>query len=147
MDNYPKVYIYKRIVQSKLFIDAHFSEDIDLSNIADEAFFSKYHFIRLFRSIYGKTPHQYLTKVRIQHAIKFLQKGHSVMATCYAVGFASVSSFTGLFKKITMLTPLKYQQQFEIRQEEIKRMPLHFIPNCFAEQKGWLEKSNFQEVF
>ena len=63
---YPKVYLYRRIVYAKLFIDTHFAENIDLDNIADEAFFSKFHFIRVFKDIYKKTPHQYLSFVRIE---------------------------------------------------------------------------------
>ena len=145
-ENYPKIYLYKRIVQAKLFIDANFSEDIDLNNIADEACFSKFHFIRLFKTIYGKTPHQYLIKVRIENAKLFLQEGISVSETCFSVGFDSVSSFAGLFKQYTKLSPSVYQQQFNIRRQQIKKAPLQFIPNCFAEQKGWTQKSNFQEV-
>ncbi len=53
-ENYPKIYLYKRVVQAKLFIDNRFGDDIDLNNIADEAYLSKFHFIRLFKIIYGK---------------------------------------------------------------------------------------------
>jgi AraC-like DNA-binding protein len=144
--NYPKIYLYKRIVQAKLFIDAHYEENIELSNIADEACFSKFHFIRLFKAIYGKTPHQYLTKVRIDHAMKLLEENHSIKETCFSVGFDSISSFTGLFKKYVQLTPTAYQQQYLQRQDQMQKLPLQFIPNCFAVQKGWAEKSNFEEV-
>lgn len=136
-ENYPKLYLYKRIVHAKLFIDTHFSEEIDLDNIADEACFSKFHFIRLFKTIYGKTPHQYLTRVRIENSKEFLQNETSVTETCLNVGFDSISSFTALFKKYTKLCPSEYQQQFESRKEQIANTPLQFIPNCFAEQKGW----------
>ena len=94
-ENFPKIYLYKRIVQAKLFIDARFSDHIDLHNIADEACFSKFHFIRLFKTVYGRTPHQYLKQVRIDHAKMFLQNGLSVTEACFSVGFDSVSSFTG----------------------------------------------------
>jgi AraC-like DNA-binding protein len=144
--DYPKIYLYKRVVQAKLFIDAYFGENIDLENIADEAYFSKFHFIRLFKTIYGKTPHQYLTRVRIENAKELLQKGVSVTDTCFAVGFDSISSFAGLFRRYVNTSPSVYQQQFEERKEQIKKVPLHFIPNCFAEQQGWIQKSNFQEV-
>lgn len=143
---FPKIYLYKRIVQAKLFIDANFSEDIDLNNISDEACFSKFHFIRLFKTIYGKTPHRYLRSVRIEKAKLFLQKGLSVSETCFAVGFDSVSSFTGLFRQYTSLSPSVYQQQQKQRQEKIKAAPLQFVPACFAHEKGWLQKSNFEEV-
>jgi len=143
MAEYPKIYLYQRVVQAKLFIDSHFSENIDLHNIADEAYFSKFHFIRLFKTIYGKTPHQYLTRVRIDNAKELLQKDVSVTDTCFAVGFESVSSFAGLFKRYTNISPSDYQQQFRKRKAQIEKTPLQFIPNCFAEQKGWKKKSNF----
>ena len=143
---YPKFYLYNRIVKAKLFIDNNYSDPIDLDNISDEAYFSKFHFIRLFKNIYGKTPHQYLMQVRMEKAKEFLGKGFSVTDTIYKVGLDSVTTFTGLFKRMSGLTPSAYQRQFFIRQEKIKMNPLDFIPNCFAEQKGWLINSNFQEV-
>ena len=145
-ERFPKIYLYRRIVQAKLFIDDHFIDNINLDEIADEAYFSKFHFVRQFKKIYGKTPHQYLTTVRIEKAKELLHTNASVREVCFSVGFNSVSSFTGLFKRYTTLTPSVYQQQELKRQQEIKRTPLKFIPNCFAEQKGWTEKSNFQEV-
>ncbi len=75
MEDYPKIYLYRRIVQAKLYIDKHFDEEIDLDNIADEAYFSKFHFIKLFKSIYQKTPHQYLMIVRLEKAKTLLKEG------------------------------------------------------------------------
>lgn len=146
LKTYPKYYLYQRIVQAKLFMDTHFSESLDLGNIADEACFSKFHLIRLFKTIYGKTPHQYLIQVRIDNSKLFLRSGCTVAETCFEVGFDSVTSFTGLFKKNEGVSPSVYQRQYKARQKRIQESPLHFIPNCFAEQKGWTKKSNFQEV-
>jgi AraC-like DNA-binding protein len=146
MEFYPKIYLYRRIVKAKLFIDDNYAEAIDLDHIADEAFFSKFHFIRLFKKTYGKTPHQYLTYVRIEKAKLLLKEEVSVSEVCYTVGFDSVSSFTGLFKRMVGQTPSAYQQQSISKQLEIKTAPLKHIPNCFAEMSGWTKKSNFQEV-
>ena len=143
---YPKIYLYRRIVQAKLFIDSHYHENINLSDSADEALFSKFHFIRLFKKIYGRTPHQYLTYVRIENAKLLLQTRMSVTDACYEVGFESVSSFTGLFRRIVGQTPSSYQAQQHHLLAEIASMPLKFIPNCFAEKKGWSKNSNIQEV-
>ena len=132
-----KVYIYKRVVQSKLFIDAHYSEAIDLDNIAGEAYFSKFHFIRLFKSIYGKTPHQYLISVRVEQSKLLLQKGLTVTQSCTEVGFESLTSFTALFKKYVRLSPSEYQRIYLAREEQIRTAPLEFIPACFASQYGW----------
>jgi AraC-like DNA-binding protein len=140
LEQYQKIYLYKRIVQAKLFIDNHYAEKIDLDNIADEAHFSKFHFIRLFKSIYGKTPHHYLTQVRIDHARQLLAKNISVAEVCCSVGFDSMTSFTGLFKKSVGLTPSSFQQQQQKRKTEMATAPLHFVPNCFTETHGWAKK-------
>ncbi|SHN17774.1 helix-turn-helix domain-containing protein [Mucilaginibacter sp. OK098] len=135
---YPKIYLYRRIVYAKLFIDDHFADRIDLDNIADEAFFSKFHFIRVFHSVYNKTPHQYLSFVRIEKAKQLLATDMIAANVCYAVGFESVTSFTGLFKRMVGQTPAVYQAIQHQRQAEIANAPLKFIPNCFAEKKGWV---------
>ena len=145
-EKYPKIYLYKRIVQAKLFIDLNYNKNIDLDNIADEAYFSKFHFIRLFKKIYNYTPHQYLTRVRIEKAQALLKTGKAVNEVCFEVGFDSVSSFTGLFKRIVKESPSQFQKDHFKRQEQIKLTPLQFIPNCFAQNKGWVKNSNFQEV-
>jgi len=145
-EQFPKTYLYRRIVQAKLFIDTRFADKINLDEISNTAFFSKFHFIRLFKNTYGKTPHQYLTSVRIEKAKLLLQSKISIADVCFSVGFDSISSFTGLFKRITTNTPAEYHRQQIIRNKDISKSPLKYIPNCFAEQKGWIKNSNFQEV-
>ena len=136
----PRVYHYRRIVQAKLFIDSNYQASINLNRIADEASFSKFHFIRLFKSIYGKTPHQYLIWVRLEKARSLLQQGLAVSEVCSEVGFESVNSFVLLFKRNFATTPSRYQQAWVERQSAWKVTPLKFIPSCFAYQKGWLKK-------
>ena len=139
-EQYPKVYLYKRIVQAKLFIDTNYACNIDLTNIADEAYFSKFHFIRLFKNIYGKTPHQYLTAVRIEKALLLLQTNKAVSEVCFSVGFESVSSFGSLFKRIVGVTPSAFMEEQQQMKIQIVKTPLKFIPGCFIYQNGWGEK-------
>jgi AraC-like DNA-binding protein len=132
MENLPKLDLYRRIVQAKLFIDSNYAEQIDAGQIADEACYSKFHFIRTFKSIYGRTPHQYLTHVRIEHAKELLEQDVSVTEACFAVGFDSLGSFTSLFKRRAGVTPSEYQRQQLERKSEISKEPLKFIPGCFV---------------
>ena len=143
---YPNIYLYRRLVNAKLYIDKNFSTAIDLNNIADEACFSKFHFIRLFKKIYGHTPHQYLIAIRISNAKKQLIEGLTVAEACYTVGFESVSSFTGLFKKLTGTTPAAYQAAEHKKKAMTLAHPLHFIPGCFARTPRQPKKSNYQET-
>jgi AraC-like DNA-binding protein len=137
MEQYEKIYLYQRIVRAKLFIDKYYAESIDLDNIADQAHFSKFHFIRLFKSIYGRTPRIYLTEIRMENAKILLAAGHSVLETSARVGFDSPTSFAGAFKKIAGHAPSTFQRQQQIRGKEIKANPLRFVPGCFAESRGW----------
>jgi AraC-like DNA-binding protein len=145
-DLYPRQYLYRRVVRAKLYIDENFAKRIDLPAVSDEACFSKFHFTRLFREIYGQTPHQYLTHVRVERAKLILSAGETVAKACFDVGFDSISSFTGLFKRRVGVTPAVYQTDQLRRQHEIAERPLVHIPGCFAEKKGWRENSNFGEV-
>lgn len=135
----PKMYMYKRIVEAKLYIDSHYSEKIDLNKISNQANFSKYHFLRLFKSAFGKSPHQYLIEVRLSSAKKILKEDYSVKDVCYKVGFESVPSFITLFKKREKITPNEYLKKNRHIEEEKTAAPLSFIPNCFVENFGWDE--------
>lgn len=108
---YPKDYLIKQVIKAKHFIDDHFAENIDLNNMAVEAHFSKFHFIRLFKSFYGESPYQYLISVRIENAKQLLQQNNCVTDVCFSVGFDSIPSFTLLFKKITGYTPAAFKQK------------------------------------
>ena len=109
---YPSDRLYMQARQAKLFIDKYYWKAIDADDIAGKAFLSKFHFIRVFTNIYGATPHQYLISLRIEQAKKLLGSGKSVQETCTLVGFKSITSFTGLFRKLTGTTPAAFRQKF-----------------------------------
>jgi AraC-like DNA-binding protein len=102
---YPKEHLCQQAIKAKSFIDTHYAANIHLNVISEQAYLSKFHFIRLFKTMYGQTPHQYLVSVRIEKAKQFLKTGMSITDTCFSVGFSSTTSFTALFKKTTGSTP------------------------------------------
>lgn len=108
-----KTELYKRICRAKEFIDSCYANQITNETISKEACLSQYHFLRLFKSIFKLTPHQYLTKKRIEKARYFLSHTEmSVTEICFETGFDSVSSFSWLFKKKFGLSPQMFRSQF-----------------------------------
>ena len=76
----------------------------------------------------------------------FCAGGVPVADVCYEVGFDSVTSFAGLFKRLVKLAPATYQKKELKRLADTVEKPLAYIPNCFAESKGWTNNSNIQEA-
>ena len=125
--------IYQRVVAAKLFIDDNFSEPIDLEEISKKAFLSRFHFHRLFTRIYRKTPHQYLTRKRIEKAKDLLGENKPVTDVCNEVGFESIGSFSILFKKEIGFAPQYYRNMAWLKKQQAKEQPKKFIPHCFIE--------------
>jgi AraC-like DNA-binding protein len=135
--------VYKKIVTAKLYIDGCFNGSIDLDRVAREACLSRFHFHRLFTRIYRVTPHQYLTRKRIEYARKALAgKDGSVTEICNDVGFESIGSFSSLFKKAVGHAPTSYRNQEWQKSRRAEEQPRSFIPHCFIET---YMKSNIQE--
>ncbi|MEP7293168.1 MAG: AraC family transcriptional regulator [Chloroflexota bacterium] len=100
-----------RMVIARSFIERHYDAPITLENISSEAGFSPYHFIRLFRAAYRKTPHQYLVQQRIEKAKELLRSSDMpINEICYTVGFESLGSFSTLFRRIAGLSPSAYRK-------------------------------------
>jgi len=95
--------------RAREFIDANYSQDITLQQIADTVHISRYHLLRMFQSHFGISPHAYLTHLRIKQAKHLLRSGQSIIDTAHQVGFSDQSHFTKRFKQVTGITPGQYQ--------------------------------------
>jgi AraC-like DNA-binding protein len=139
---WPRAYVYRRVIQAKLYIDEHYAEPIDVACISAEAEASKFHFIRIFKQVTGSTPHRYLADVRIAQAKARLAAGAQVTEVCFAVGFASLGSFSATFKRIVGASPSAYRAQQRRREVAIQEQPLAFVPECFARMRGWMQPAD-----
>ncbi|MEM7381315.1 MAG: AraC family transcriptional regulator [Bacteroidota bacterium] len=100
-----KMELYRRIHLAKDYIDSCISEALDLQQLSGIANLSKYHFLRIFKAVFGLPPHQYIIRKRLEKASQLLKQGASVSDTCLDVGFSSTSSFCRLFKAHFGTTP------------------------------------------
>ena len=118
----------QQLVRARSFIDAHYDLPLDLEQIARQAGFSRYHFLRLFRNTFDQTPHQYLVQRRIECAKSLLDASDlSVTEVCFAVGFQSLGSFSALFRRCAGYPPTQYRA----RVFRGFSLPRRFVPTCF----------------
>ncbi len=87
-------------------------EEISLDVLARLAGLSPNYFIAAFRRSIGRTPHYYLTELRIARACEFLQDPHrSIADISLAVGFSSQSHMTSVFRRFKKTTPAAYRAE------------------------------------
>ena len=128
--------IYQRIATAKVYIDENYHESIDLEEISQQAFLSRFHFHRLFTKIYRRTPHQYLTQKRLDKAKDLLAENKPVTEVCNEVGFESIGSFSVLFKKEIGFAPQYYRNMAWLKKQKTKEQPKAFIPHWFIQNYG-----------
>jgi AraC-like DNA-binding protein len=68
---------------------------------AEEEFsVTKFHLIRAFKAEYRKTPHQFLTELRVQHAAELLrERKEKILEIAFQSGFEDLSAFNKCFKR------------------------------------------------
>lgn len=125
--------IYQRIAAAKIYIDQNYQEQIDLDTISQQAFLSRFHFHRLFTQVYHHTPHQYLTRKRMDKAKDLLAENKPVTDVCNELGFESIGSFSTLFKKQIGYAPTYFRNMAWLKKQEALKQPKQFIPHCFIE--------------
>lgn len=123
----------RRIARARELIDRAYAEPLDLDRIAREACLSPYHFHRLFRREIGETPHQYLTRRRIERARELLITTElSVTEVCLEVGFQSLGSFSSKFSRHAGHAPSRYRRRvLQSLGVPAPRPRLAPIPACF----------------
>ena len=101
-------YALKRVLEK---IEHSFQSEVRLASLAEEAGYSRGHFLKMFRTSMGMTPHRYLLKRRIDHALSLLKRRElriiDVAAEC---GFSSQAHLTHAFREQVGVTPADYRR-------------------------------------
>ena len=86
-------------------------EPLSLGGLAASLFVSESYLSRLFRKHLRMTFTEYLTSVRLEHAVQELRGGTSVTDTAYRSGFPSTNAFIEAFKRAYGTTPGRCRRQ------------------------------------
>jgi AraC-like DNA-binding protein len=118
--------LYCRVLRGRDFLLAHPADRLRLDDVARAACLSSYHFHRAFRRAFGCTPHEYLTRYRLDRACSLLTgTGRSVTDVCLDVGFESLGSFSSLFRRRFGVSPRSFRDaRGEIRKNREELPPV-----------------------
>jgi AraC-like DNA-binding protein len=93
-------------------IEAACREPLPLSALAGSVGLSPFHFLRVFRSVTGTTPHQYLIGARLRLAVRMLLDTQlPVTQIAYDVGFQDLSNFVNTFRRVIGCSPGAYRRR------------------------------------
>ena len=95
----------KRVLELMAYLDSHLEEDLNIDDLAERFYVSKYHMMRQFRKETGYSVYDYLSQRRLLHARALIEGGMRATEACYRSGFGSYSSFTRSYAKHFGSTP------------------------------------------
>jgi AraC family transcriptional regulator len=101
----------RRAVRATEWLDGHLHEPVDLLSAAHAAGLSTFHFLRVFSSVVGVTPHQYLLRARLRRAARLLAASdRPVTDVAYDVGFGDLSNFVRTFHRAAGMSPRRFRR-------------------------------------
>ncbi|MEQ6125328.1 AraC family transcriptional regulator [Pseudotenacibaculum sp. MALMAid0570] len=102
--------LFKRASLAKVFIEENIHNDFNLDLLSKASFLSKYHLIRVFKTVFKTTPYNYYLSLKIQKSKHYLKNTNLTVTDIACLsGFSDAISFSKRFKLITGLTPMKFK--------------------------------------
>jgi AraC-like DNA-binding protein len=119
-------------------------EPLSITAIARASGLTPFHFIRLFKAIFGETPHQYRSRAQVEKAKHLLVLTNlSITDVCMAVGYSSLGSFSALFSRRVGMSPSEFQRRYRPGSAPERQLTASLIPGCLSLMTGISEKEQF----
>jgi AraC-like DNA-binding protein len=87
------------VERATAFITKNFTNSFSLDELARQSFLSKFHLLRVFKSVTGLTPYAYQMQLRLNEARRLIFQDKSLTEIAYELGFTDQAHFTNTFKK------------------------------------------------
>jgi len=124
---------FRRLCRGRDLLASEYQSRVLLTQAAREACLSEFHFHRLFRATFDETPHDFLTRLRMDRARQLLASERTVTEVCLEVGYESLGSFSSKFRAHFGRSPAAFQR--EVRRIFGYNAPWRIIavPVCFLQ--------------
>jgi len=95
-------------IKAAQYITKNYNKNITNDTIAEQLGYNKNYFIKKFKDTLGVSPHQYLIKVKMTYAKKYLAEKKSVKQASSIVGYNDPNTFSRDFKKYYGYSPTEF---------------------------------------
>lgn len=100
----------QKIIQIMQYISDHLTEELNIDNLAEQFFISRYYMMRLFKSETGYTIGNYINYKRLLIAKEAIAQGTPITQACFDCGFRDYSTFSRAYKKLFGKSPRETQE-------------------------------------
>ncbi|EOR27587.1 MULTISPECIES: helix-turn-helix transcriptional regulator [Clostridium] len=99
------------IKKSIEYIELNLMQKIELKDIADNVFLSKYHFHRVFHSVVGEPVAEYIRRRRLmESANELLNTDDKIVDIAFKYQFSSQEVFSKAFKRLYGISPREFRR-------------------------------------
>jgi YesN/AraC family two-component response regulator len=96
------------LARSRTWLADHFDEQVRLEMAAKEACMSPFHYHRLFSRAFSETPHEFVTRLRLDHAKRLIR------------------TFSSMFSRHEGCSPVEFRRVYSMPQA----WTLKVVPHC-----------------
>jgi AraC-like DNA-binding protein len=100
--------LHPAVLRARDYLDAHWSSNVSLQDLASNSGVGGYRLVRMFTSQVGMAPSFYGRSLKIRAARRLLRTGEPIAEVAAACGFYDQAHLTRHFKKIVGVTPGRY---------------------------------------
>jgi AraC family transcriptional regulator len=100
------------------------AEDLPLERLSAAAFFSPFHFHRLFTALVGETPADFVNRLRLERAANslFFHHEESITSIAFSSGFSSSAAFSRAFKKYFKMPASEFSKKCKMESKKGKAL-------------------------
>jgi len=142
---------YSRIQDAVDYVEENLTSKIALEDVSNRAYFSMYHFHRIFSAMIGNSIKDYIRMRRLtEAAYELVNTEKRIIDIAIEYQFESQESFTRAFKKMYRITPGKYRKNKEhlilMQKKRLTEIRLNHLKGGITLKPKIVEKSEFKII-
>ncbi|CAD5254220.1 MULTISPECIES: GlxA family transcriptional regulator [unclassified Imperialibacter] len=103
----------KEVYEAQVYLELNYQDKISIGDLSDKLHVGRRNFDRRFISATGLTPLEYLQRVKVEAAKKFLENTRKTVGEImYDVGYSDTKAFRTVFSRITGVSPNDYKSRY-----------------------------------
>lgn len=98
------------------YLEENYSRKLSIGEISRKAFMSKSYFSSMFREATGMSIIEYLQRLRVENACRYLLEApwETITEIAYKMGYEDSKFFNKVFKRITGLSAVEYRKKYHL---------------------------------